>query len=106
MGERAGQFRGAERRRDEEPSGIVEPLALRAVRASVTRRRALVSSTDRLVANINAQVNGRDRKAPAPPDLPAPHRAERDRDIEDGTTPRTVRKQKLANLALGNASDL
>jgi hypothetical protein len=104
VGERAGYFHAERKRGSEEPSGIIEPLALRAVRASVIRRRALISSTDHLVANINAQVDGRDRKAPTPPDLPAPHRAERDHDVEDDA-PRTARKQKLANLALGGASN-
>jgi hypothetical protein len=60
-----------------------------------------------MVAAINAQIDGRgrDRQAPTPPDLPTPRHIERDLDVET-ETPRTIRKQKLANLALGNADDV
>ncbi len=103
MGNRAEaeSFRGERAEEPQESFGI-EPLTLRAVRASVTRRKRILSSADQMVATINAQIEGfgHGRNAATPPDAPAPHRAEHEPEAEEAISPRTPRERKLANAAL------
>jgi hypothetical protein len=79
------------------------PLALRAVRGSVVRRRnPVVETTDALVDRINKELdgNGRAMAAPAPPE--ALERPVEDPPEELHALPR---RRKLAGVAIEAATD-
>ncbi len=71
MGEQIDRGRRHYENRSYEDSPYAAPLALRAIRASVVRRRNPVAQrADTVIARINDLVDGRgrDKAAPAPPD--------------------------------------
>lgn len=70
MGERIGRGQRRYENQDYEDSPYAAPLALRAVRASVVRRRnPVTAAADTVIARINEQIEGRgrDKAAPTPP---------------------------------------